>query len=194
MLIDQDVKKIGTIDLKLIDDFISQCFQINWDDSKFNRSEISLSEGRLCTLPYPIRNESQQTYSKDQEKLIDAAMPIVDHVSTFLPDLKKVRGEIVNLYPGKELKLHKDIYWFHKHSRRIHVPLTTNSRCFQIFENRFYNLLVGTIYEINNRIMHSACNYGTANRIHLILDFMSIEKAKEALSTPGLAMSVDDET
>ena len=193
MLIDQDVKIIGQVDSVLIENIQELINTVNWFDSKFNRHEESLIEGRLCTLPYPIRNQEQQTYSADQEELINAVFPIINQVSNYFPELVKVRGEIVNLFPGKKLGLHKDIYWFHKHSRRIHIPLCTNVDCYQIFEDRKQHLEVGTIYEINNRIMHSACNCGNTNRVHIILDLMTKEKGLEAMQTPGLVWRIDNE-
>ena len=193
MLINQDVKLIGHIDLVLIQNTLELIDTIDWFDSKFNRYEESLLEGRLCTLPYPIRNEEQQTYSEDQVKLINAVYPIVNQVSNYFPGLVKARGEIVNLFPGKKLELHKDVYWFHKHSRRIHIPLCTNANCYQIFEDRERHLEVGAVYEINNRIPHSAYNHGNTDRIHLILDLMTKEKGQQAMQTPGLVWSIDDE-
>jgi hypothetical protein len=194
MFIDDDIKIIGDVDHLLIQEALKTIDHINWHDEKFNRYESSLLEGRLCTLPYPIRNQNQQTYTDDQKKLIKAVMPIVNQVSNFFSELVTVRGEIVNLLPGKELTLHKDIYWFHKYSRRIHIPLCTNSECRQIFEDREYHLTVGKIYEINNRILHSAYNRGSLSRIHIILDLMSKEKNKEALDQPGLVLRIENET
>jgi Aspartyl/Asparaginyl beta-hydroxylase len=194
MFIDGDIKIIGDVDHLLIQAVLKTIDDINWYDKKFNRYEPSLLEGRLCTLPYPIRNQNQQTYTDDQKKLIEAVMPIVNQVSNFFSELVTVRGEIVNLLPGKELTLHKDIYWFHKYSRRIHIPLCTNSECRQIFEDREYHLKVGKFYEINNRILHSAYNRGSVDRIHIILDLMSKEKSKEALDQPGLVLRIENET
>jgi hypothetical protein len=194
MFIDQDIKIIGKIDQGLFQSALYLIETIDWFDFKFNRYEESLTEGRLCTLPYPIRNEEQKIYSKDQEKLIESVLPIINQVSEYFPELVKVRGEIVNLLPNKQLVLHRDIYWFHKHSRRIHIPLCTNDGCKQIFEDREYHLEVGSVYEINNRIMHSACNRGSSDRVHIILDLMTKEKGREAAMTPGLAMSIDHET
>jgi hypothetical protein len=175
MLLDQDTKTISDIDLALIDRVREKCSQVDWMHSKFHRFEETLTEGRLCTLPYVIRTKDQKIYTPEQEDLINLAMPIVDEVKKHFPDLTPIRGEIVNLLPGKQLGLHVDIYWFHKHSKRIHVPIQTNDDCFQIFEDREEHLSVGKIYEINNRIMHSARNSGTEPRIHIIIDLMDQE-------------------
>jgi hypothetical protein len=176
--------------LSLIEDALKIAKVVNWSDLKFNRQEISLVEGRLCTLPYPIRNKTQQVYSNEQEQLIQSVTPIIDEVSKYFPNLVKMHGEIVNLCPGKQLSLHKDIYWFHKHSRRIHIPLCTNDSCRQIFEDREYHLEVGKVYEINNRIMHSARNNGTEDRIHIILDLMPQDRYEEAKQNKEIVMQV----
>jgi len=194
MLIDQDIHIIGKIDQSLFDPTLRLINSINWFDSKFDRTESSLVEGRLCTLPYPIRTEEQKIYSNDQEQLIKVVLPIIETVTKYFPDLIKMRGEIVNLLPRKQLELHNDIYWFHKHSRRIHIPVCTNDQCYQIFEDREHHLEVGTVYEINNRIMHSAYNRGTTDRVHIILDLMSREKAREAMLTPEIVVRIDHET
>lgn len=190
MLIDSDLKIIGDIELSLIQDALKIAKSVNWGDSKFDRRESSLVQGRLCILPYPTRNK-EQVYSDEQEQLIQSVNPIIEEVSKYFSNLVKVRGEIVNLCPGKQLTLHQDVYWFHKHSRRIHIPLCTNDNCRQIFEDREYHLEVGKVYEINNRILHSAYNRGSEDRIHIILDLMTNEKFKETLACPGLSIRVE---
>lgn len=184
----KDIKFVCDVDLSKIEQTKNTALLTDWTDSYFDRNEVTLKSGRLCTLPYAVRNKKQQTYSKSQEKLIESAMPVVNIVLSHFSDLYLVRGEIVNLFPGKSLIPHIDIYWFHKHSRRIHIPIYTNDFCFQIFENREYHLEVGSAYEINNRIKHSARNDGTTDRIHIILDLMSKEYIKQMMKDPTLAL------
>jgi hypothetical protein len=190
MLLDQDVKIIGKISLSKIENAKSVALETDWHDQKFDRHEKTLKDGRLCTLPYPIRNEEQKHYSPSQQKLIEAVMPVVNEVLEFMPNFTPVRGEVVNLLPGKELIPHIDIYWFHKHSRRIHIPIYTNTLCSQIFEEREHHLEVGNAYEINNRILHSARNNGDESRIHIIIDLMSWELWQEAKQNKELIMQV----
>lgn len=189
MFTDTDVKLIGQVDSSLIDIAASVCINADWTSRKYARYEETLKEGRLCTLPYPIRNDEQKLYSTDQLSVIESVLPLVDEISKLFPGYVKIRGEVVNLLPGKELVPHIDVYWFHKYSHRIHVPICTNTESYQIFEDRLHHLECGYIYEINNRIMHSAYNKGDTARIHLIVDLMSPDKADEALCTPGLALT-----
>jgi len=190
MLLDQDIKIIGKISLSKIKHAKDVALKTDWYDQKFNRNEETLKEGRLCTLPYPIRNEEQKNYSLSQQELIAAVMPVVDEVLAYMPTFTPIRGEVVNLLPGKELIPHIDIYWFHKYSRRIHVPLYTNKSCAQIFEDREHHLNVGFAYEINNRIMHSARNSGKHPRIHIIIDLLSQDRLQEIKENRSIVMQV----
>ena len=189
MKIEGDTKFIGTIDDSILQPLREKCFIVDWMHDKFSRHEPVLSTGRLCTLPYFLRRPEQRTYNTEQEELIEVALPIVDEVLTHFPDLVPIRGEIVNLLPGRELTLHVDVFWFHKHSKRIHVPIYTNIDCVQIFEDREIHLSVGNIYEINNRILHSARNNGKEPRFHLILDLIDKENYEIALSDKLKAIS-----
>lgn len=189
MFVENDVKFIAFIEHLLIEPIAEVCLRADWDNQKYNRYEETLVEGRLCTLPYAIRREEHRTYTEDQLEIISSVQPIIDEIAKIFPYLIKVRGEVVNLLPNRQLDLHIDNYWFHEHSKRIHVPIITNDRCYQIFEDREVHLDVGSIYEINNRILHSAYNKGNTARIHLIVDLMSQENADKALRTKGLALS-----
>lgn len=189
MFVKNDFKIINSIDITAVNKFATVCLAADWTHRKYDRYETSLKEGRLCTLPYAIRTEEHKVYTLDQEKILVASKEIVDIVTTIFPNLVKVRGEVVNLLPGKQLDLHVDNYWFHEYSKRIHVPIFTNLDAYLIFENRRVHLEAGYIYEINNRILHSACNSGSTPRIHLILDLMSQEHANAASKIKGLAVS-----
>jgi len=173
---DCDYKILGPIDQSLIDSVKDKCLSVNWADNKFDRFETTLLEGRLCCMPYVIINEKQKRHSEEQLELIKTLEPIVDRVMEHFPGYMKMRGEVATLYSGARLVLHRDTSWFHTVCRRIHVPIYTNDKCEQIFENRSFHLDEGFIYEINNRIPHSAYNGGNEFRIHLIIDIMEEEK------------------
>jgi len=189
MLLEKDVKIISSVEQKYIDVALDACLRADWNNKKYNRYEETLKEGRLCTLPYTVRREEHRTYSSDQEEIIKSVQPLIGEITKMFPELLKVRGEVVNLLPGTQLELHIDPFWFHKYSRRIHIPILTNDRCFQVFEDREVHLEVGMMYEINNRILHSAYNRGESSRIHLIIDLMDKEKVAEARLNPGLLLS-----
>jgi len=186
MLTNQDIEIVGKIDFLKIHHALETILGVDWNDKKFDRPELPLVGGRLCTLPYLIRNLEQKVYTSDQNKLIKSIMPIVNDFNKLFSDYIPIRGEVVNLLPGRSLDLHVDIYWFHKYSKRIHIPLYTNNECMQIFENRNYHLEAGYAYEINNRIFHSASNNGETPRVHIILDLLPKEKLKNLIKNNDL--------
>lgn len=184
-----DFKEIGNISKEMLTDALAVCLSTDWSSDEFTRPEVTLAKGRVVVLPYIIVKPEQRNYSEAQNKIIDSVTPIIKYLDSLFPNCIKVRGEVVNLLPKTSLTPHIDPYWFHEHSHRIHVPIYTNNECGQTFEDRVKKLDAGVIYEINNRLMHSAFNNSDLPRIHLIIDYMPIDKVKEASSNPNLYLS-----
>ena len=168
-----DFKEIGKVDPEILNPVIELFNTINWDTFSYKRHESKLKAGKLLALPYIVYKYDHPFYTEEQKTLIEAIEPVVDEIVKLFPGYVKVRGEIATLLPGVDLPLHTDIVWFHKYSRRIHVPIITNEHCCQKFEDRTFHLEFAKIYEINNRIMHGASNQGKNHRIHLILDLLN---------------------
>ena len=174
----------------IVNDLYPLVTSIDWLSKEFDRTEVTLKEGRLCLLPYIISRPEQLIPSPNRNIIIPAIDPLIQLLLISMPNYKIVRGELVNLLPGASLTEHIDIYWFHKSSKRIHVPLITNSQCKLTFEGRPYHLELGKVYEINNRILHSGYNNGETDRIHLILDMMPIDVFDNAVQTKQNFMEV----
>ncbi len=183
MFFDKDLKEITKVPSDILEHFANEVQFVDWNLSDFDRQEITLVEGRLCLLPFLISKPDQLTHTPSRKKIWDAALPIIEFVKDIIPNGKIIRGEIVNLVPDRSLTPHIDVYWFHRESRRIHIPITTNDQCFLTFEDRQHHLSVGSMYEINNRIIHSAFNNGLTNRVHVILDIMDSNLYNDALLT-----------
>lgn len=181
MLIDQDIKEIASLPKNFLDRFVEICSEVNWQLDEFSRKEISLVEGRLCMIPCLLSRAEQLDKTPAREILWSGVKPIVEFVQNLFPNFKMVRGEIVNLTPGRSLTPHIDVHWFHSVSKRIHVPVVSNSESFLTFENRPYHLQPGKVYEINNRITHSGFNSGSTDRVHVIIDLMSRDVFSEAI-------------
>jgi Aspartyl/Asparaginyl beta-hydroxylase len=146
-----------------------KCNKISWMQQQFNRGEPPLKDGRLVILPYVIKPHSYQP-NVDQQELITACQPICDTVHRLFPNTRFIRGEIATLPPGVKLGWHVDPMWFHEHCHRIHVPIITDVSCVQLWNGHEQHLDIGKIYEINNRVRHSAHNSSDIFRIHVILD------------------------
>lgn len=183
MFFDADLKEITNIPSSVLKNLTNEVKFIDWNLPDFDRKEVTLVEGRLCLLPFLISKLDQLTDTDSRKKIWSAASPIIEFIKDTMPDEKIIRGEVVNLIPNRSLTPHIDIYWFHQESRRIHIPIITNDQCFLTFEDRPYHLAVGSIYEMNNRILHSAVNNGLTNRVHVILDVMNLDVYNHALLT-----------
>jgi hypothetical protein len=190
MLINQDIIQLDIDTSGIIDELHSLVTSVNWHSNEFDRKEVTLKDGRLCLLPYLISRPEQLVPSENRNIIIPALNPLIQLLLNSILNYKIVRGEVVNLLPGVSLTEHIDIYWFHKCSRRIHVPLTTNPKCELTFEGRPYHLELGKVYEINNRILHSGYNKGTTDRIHLILDMMPSDIFANAVQTKQNFMEI----
>ena len=167
-----DYKELGHIDQTLLDPVKKILENYNWDGREYARYEEPLLRGKLVVLPYLIYRPHQLNYTDTQLKLVNGVKPIVDRIMDYFPGYIKVRGEVATLPPGVKLKLHYDNMWFHANCKRVHVPIITNTQCHQIFEDRTHHLESSKIYEINNRIMHSAANNSSIYRVHLIIDLL----------------------
>lgn len=190
MIMNEDIKKLDINTSVFLKDIILSVTSVDWLQDEFSRNEITLKDGRLCLLPYLISKPEQLVPSNNRNNLLKSIYPLVEFILDKIRDHKIIRGELVNLLPGKSLVPHIDIYWFHKESRRIHIPIITNSNSMLTFNDRPYHLKSGEVYEINNRIIHSGFNHGNTDRIHLILDMMPINVFNNAVESKQNFMDV----
>ena len=94
-----------------------------------------------------------------------------------------LRAMTVRLPPAARIAPHRDKHVSFRHSHRIHVPLSTNSRVRFLVDGAPHRLVVGRAYEIDNQRPHSVLNNGAAPRDHFIFDYLP----PSALAAPGLA-------
>ena len=171
MWMKQHLKIIAEIDNSLLTDLANEFLRVDWTDSEFDwpKERKPFANGRLCEFPIIVVSKKTPP-SKAKRKLLDSAKPVVEFLHSLRPNDMFVRGEFAVLPPGAILDKHIDPRWFHKHSHRLHIPVYTNDRAKLVFEDTEYHLPVGQIYEINNRVLHTAKNDGLENRLHLIFD------------------------
>lgn len=173
MLFDSNYRVLGSIPTELLEPVIEACKQAQWNNGTYDRFEKPLAEGKLVEYPFPI-SKPTKNYTKEQTDILRASTALLDWIMQ-LPQFKLykwIRGEVATLLPGVELGWHRDPQWFHDQCTRLHVPIITNRGCLQLWEGIEYHMAVGGLYELNNRVLHSARNAGTEARTHLILDLM----------------------
>jgi mannose-6-phosphate isomerase-like protein (cupin superfamily) len=84
-------------------------------------------------------------------------------------DLMSVR--LLNLKAGAVIKQHRDIELaFEKGEARLHFPIVTNNDVEFYVNDMRVTMLPGQCWYINANMPHRVSNYGTTDRIHLVID------------------------
>ena len=80
-------------------------------------------------------------------------------------------ARLVLLGPNSVVIPHRDYLELNKDLLRFHIPLKTNDQCFNSEEDAVYHMAIGEVWYINATKIHSAGNFSSDTRMHLILDF-----------------------
>jgi hypothetical protein len=90
-----------------------------------------------------------------------------------------VQADIARMPPGGDTIMHTDTRFTQRYSRRYNIALETNPDCFLYHVSYDLNnggvrdhIEPGEMWELNNKIPHTAVNFGTTWRTHLIVDIM----------------------
>ena len=125
-------------------------------------------------------NEKSFFFSKlpPTQETTDKIKPYTDYLMDILfPEYALFRCQVVCLKPGQNVYPHTDPRYYHIYGKRIHLPLLINDESFHIhflpeqnYDMQFSKMHEGVITDFDNITPHSAFNYGTTNRIHIICD------------------------
>ena len=125
-------------------------------------------------------NEKSFFFSKlpPTQETTDKIKPYTDYLmGTLFPEYVLFRCQVVCLKPGQNVYPHTDPRYYHIYGKRIHLPLLINDESFHIhflpeqnYDMQFSKMHEGVITDFDNITPHSAFNYGTTNRIHIICD------------------------
>lgn len=78
---------------------------------------------------------------------------------------------LLNLKAGAVIKEHRDIELCYENGEaRLHFPLLTNNRVEFYVNDIRVNMQPGECWYINANLPHKVANYGTNDRIHLVVD------------------------
>jgi hypothetical protein len=105
-----------------------------------------------------------------------------------LPDLVNLRINVLG--PGASLSAHEEHAIVRVRGKicarvRFHLPVITNPRAELTLDGHVYHLLPGTIYFINHGCVHSACNNGPQQRVHLVWDMLLTREVFDAMFGAG---------
>ena len=91
--------------------------------------------------------------------------PIFDmpYINSIIKDLKMYRTRVMVLKPKRCYTYHQDT------TKRIHIPLVTNDKCFFIINSQVKQYPAdGNYYVVDTTQMHTAINASKEDRIHII--------------------------
>lgn len=145
----------------------------DWDYFTFRQKTIV---GHRYTKTIPLIFDSRRL--KNERVTHKHFAKFEHHLSALSSELKVLgedhqilRANLVLLQATKSIDSHIDKGDFLLGTRRLHIPITTNSECFFIVSEERQKMCVGEIWEINNTgKIHSVHNAGSTDRTHLIID------------------------
>lgn len=111
---------------------------------------------------------------ENSKNLRSLSYPILDDILKIFSNSTFIKGEISCCFSNSEQCFHVDPRMFHRFSRRIHLPLVTNSKSFLDIEDNSFHLERGKLYEFNNMKLHRSKNLGETHRIHIIVDIIEL--------------------
>ena len=100
---------------------------------------------------------------------------------------KKMQCRVKNLMfyamlPGGDIPPHRDMVGnVGFGGLRLHVPIITNDKVNFIVDGRKVNMGVGELWALDTSYTHSVTNFGSTNRIHLVMDVILNEWVENLL-------------
>jgi hypothetical protein len=99
---------------------------------------------------------------------------------TGIADPVVVQADIARMRPVTgDTVMHTDTRYHQRYSRRYNIAISTNTDCWLYHYSYDLNtggqrdhINEGEMWELNNKIVHTAVNYGSTWRTHLIIDVM----------------------
>jgi len=103
--------------------------------------------------------------SKGEEYQYNIINPVVKN--TLFEDIivkyNLARSRFLFLAPFSTYSIHKDS------TKRLHIPIITNSKCFLLFkENGLHHLAPGHVYETDTTLEHTSINCSESWRLHFV--------------------------
>ncbi len=126
------------------------------------------STGKMINLNHPER------YFSEVNKSLNGTL-IEKYINRYQ---NFYRWRLMKLVPNRTYSIHQDGFTT-KSNIRLHIPIVTNDKCFLCFYDsepehgtsslvKHYNLKCGNSYEVDTTKHHTAVNYGSLDRYHIV--------------------------
>ncbi|MBY0358627.1 MAG: aspartyl/asparaginyl beta-hydroxylase domain-containing protein [Candidatus Obscuribacterales bacterium] len=167
------ISQLKTIGSTTLDSLVSQLktAAIDWSEPYPEYASDGL---KVATLLNPTGQQNNFDY-RDCEN--PAATPLLKELTKFqdffqASGLQIMGSRLLRLDPGTFLHEHRDFVYLEDRLRlRLHLPLITNDQAFITTPGKNIHFKRGYLWKLDPKAtVHSACNFGSEVRIHLMLD------------------------
>lgn len=182
-------RKIAEFDSAIFDEYRAWEADFNWDPTEDPRR--FLRKGDDTYLIYlPVTKQREQGFAELTRRYGQAIQHLWHNILkkpfeyiaglTGIEDPVIMQADIARMRPfNGDTLLHTDTRYLQRYARRYNFAASTNNNCW--LYHRGYDLNKGAIrdhinegevWELNNKIPHTAVNYGDTWRTHFIIDVM----------------------
>lgn len=182
-------RKIADFDTRVFDGYRAWEAQWDWDPKESPRRYLRGDETHLIYLPVnEARCRGFANLMKGYPPGIwdlweNIIRPVLDQTIvplTGIADPVIVQCDIARMRPRVgDTVMHTDTRFNQRYARRYNIAISTNDNCW-LYHNSYDldnggqrdHISEGELWELNNKIVHTAVNYGETWRTHLIVDVM----------------------
>lgn len=180
-------RKVAVFDNSILDPVRELLGKFDWAPESDPKKYLREKDGtHLLYLPNcPERMQGFYTLTGKLDKpIIDVMVALRKPINHFMrilgiDDPVLVQADIAHMPPGGDTIMHNDTRVSQRYSRRYNIAIETNPSCFLYHysydleaDGKRDHIEPGEIWELNNKIPHTAVNQGDTWRTHLIIDVM----------------------
>lgn len=182
-------RKVATFDTAIFDSYRKWESAWDWDPAAQPRRYLRGDETHLIYLP--VNKARCQGFARLMqgyppgiwELWSNIIQPILEtHILplTGIEEPVIVQSDIARMRPHNgDTQIHTDTRYNQRYARRYNIAISTNNNCWLYHYGYDLNkggirdhIHEGELWELNNKIPHTAVNYGDTWRTHLIVDVM----------------------
>lgn len=181
-------RKVATFDTAIFDEYRQWEAAWDWDPIDQPARYLRGDNTHLIYLPVsPARSKGffslMKGYPKGIWDMWNAILkPQCEYLAslTGIADPIVVQADIARMHPNDgDTVLHTDTRYNQRYARRYNIAISTNTDCY-LYHYKYDlenggmrdHINEGEIWELNNKIIHTAVNYGPTWRTHLVIDVM----------------------
>jgi hypothetical protein len=181
-------RKIAEFDTAIFNEYRAWEAAFDWDPIDHQKRYLRSDGTHLIYLPVnqqrsrgfaPLTRGYPQSIWELWENILKPQCEYLASL-TGIADPVIVQADIARMQPiTGDTVMHTDTRYHQRYSRRYNIAISTNTDCW--LYHRSYDLNnggkrdhinEGEMWELNNKIVHTAVNYGATWRTHLIIDVM----------------------